>query len=135
MNGYSRITMHANLGKVGVVTDTAATQSVQVQINTLETRDNVPVLYAYGFASNPHPGADIAVICVEGDRSKAFAVGTGDQRYRMKGLASGEIAIYDDLGRSVYFTRAGIVINGGGSGMTISNVGTLTISGDVSIAG
>ena len=44
-----------------------------------------------------------------------------DRRYRLKGLARGEVAVYDDQGQSVTLTRAGIVVNGGGKPIVFKN--------------
>lgn len=44
-----------------------------------------------------------------------------DRRFRLKGLARGEVALYDDQGQSVILTRAGIVINGGGKPVIFTN--------------
>ncbi len=35
-----------------------------------------------------------------------------DRRYRLKGLQTGEVAVYDDQGQSVTLTREGIVVDG-----------------------
>jgi phage gp45-like len=44
----------------------------------------------------------------------------------MKGLATGEVAIYDDSGQSVYLSAAGIVVDGGGKPVEITNTPQIT---------
>jgi phage gp45-like len=44
-----------------------------------------------------------------GQRSHGVLVVTGDRRYRMRGLKEGEVALFDDQGQQVHFTRDGIV--------------------------
>ncbi|MFP3520814.1 baseplate assembly protein, partial [Pseudomonas sp. SIMBA_077] len=39
----------------------------------------------------------------------------------MKPLATGEVAIHDSRGQSVYLTDAGIVVDGGGNPITYTN--------------
>lgn len=56
-----------------------------------------------------------------GDRSHGMAVIVADRRYRLKGLARGEVAIYDDQGQSVTLTRGGIVVDGGGKPIVFKN--------------
>lgn len=65
-----------------------------------------------------------------------------DRRYRLQGLAAGEVALYDDLGQKVHLTRGGIVIDGAGLPMTIQNTPHLTadtaqftLTGDLAVQG
>ena len=85
--------------------------------------DPIAALYQYGVHSNPHPGADALVLFINGDRTRPIVIATGDRRYRLTGLATGEIALADDLGQKVHLTRDGIKI--------VAGAGT-AFSGDVS---
>lgn len=91
--------------------DTGVVQTVQLQLDPLSARDNVPVLYNFGFTGSPPVGADFHVAFLDGDRSKAVAIASGHQTYRLTGLANGDSAQYDSWGNYVWLTGAGLVIN------------------------
>jgi phage gp45-like len=86
-----------------------------------EIRDNTPRLAEYGFTSSPalpdvgpdgkfKYGCDAIALFVAGDRSNGVIIATGDQRYRLRNLSPGEVALYDDLGQTVKLSRTGIKI-------------------------
>ncbi|MBW9102957.1 phage baseplate assembly protein [Paraburkholderia phenoliruptrix] len=108
-------------GLVKVVNDSGGIQLMQVKFNSLQTIDNLPRCAEYGLTSNPPEDSDALVAFAGGDRSNGVVIATGNAKYRMKGLATGEIAIHDNIGQSVYLTANGIVINGGGNPLTITN--------------
>lgn len=97
--------------------DSGNVQMLQITLNDLEIRDNTPRLAEYGFTSVPLPpdwppgqpkpgyGCDALVLFVSGDRSNGVIIATGDQRYRLKNLAPGEVALYDDQGQIVHLSR------------------------------
>ena len=100
-------------------------------------RDGTPRLAEYGFTSRPHPGADAVALFISGDRSSGVVIATGDQRYRLH-LADGEAAVHDDLGQKVHLTRSGIVIDGGGLPIKITDTpsvrmetANLFVTGDI----
>lgn len=74
-----------------------------------------------GFTSAAQNGAEAVVLFPGGGRSHGVAVVVADRRFRLKGLARGEVALYDDQGQSVTLTRAGIVVNGGGKPVIFTN--------------
>lgn len=86
-----------------------------------DTKESVEHLEPYGFTSAAQNGAEAVVLFPGGDRSHGMAVIVADRRYRLKGLARGEVAIYDDQGQSVTLTRAGIVVDGGGKPIVFKN--------------
>lgn len=116
-------------GRVTTGNDAGNVQLLQVKLGADEVRDNTPRLAEYGLTSMPPVGSDAVVVFIGGDRSNGAIVATGHQASRLKGLAPGEVAIYDDQGQSVYITRAGIVINCAGKPMTIN--GDVTVNGKV----
>lgn len=116
-------------GRVKGGNDTGGVQMLQVQLSDREVRDNTPRVAEYGFASMPLPGCQALVVFVGGDRSNAAIVGTNDETHRMKNLQPGEVAIYDDQGQSVYITRSGIVIDGAGKTISITNAPHVTHDG------
>jgi len=113
-------------GLVKVVNDSAGIQIMQVKFNPLQTIDNLPRCAEYGFTSNPPEDSDAVVAFAGGDRSNGVVIATGNAKYRMKQLATGEVAIHDNIGQSVYLTASGIVINGGGNPMIITNTPEIT---------
>ncbi|MDN7814918.1 phage baseplate assembly protein domain-containing protein [Burkholderia vietnamiensis] len=108
-------------GLVKVVNDSGGIQLMQVKFNPLQTNDNLPRCAEYGFTSNPPEDSDAVVAFAGGDRSNGVVIATGNAKYRMKQMATGEVAIHDNIGQSVYLTATGIVINGGGNPLTITN--------------
>ncbi len=119
------------LGRAVLLDSSAGVQTAQVQIGPLETHDGVPDVAHYGFTSAPQPSARYVIGFVAGDRANPVAIGSNDAASRKTGLQRGEVAIYSDLGQTVYLTRTGIVIDGAGLPMTIQNTPTLTVTGDI----
>lgn len=108
-------------GIVSAVNPAGKMQTVQIQLLTGEGKDNVEHFEPYGFTAHPHVGAEQATGFVEGDRSHGIVLIVADRRYRLTGFAAGEVAIYDDQGQKVHLTRNGIVIDGAGLPVTITN--------------
>jgi phage gp45-like len=98
-------------GTVKLVNANTKMQSLQVGLMADETADKVEHFEPYGFTSNPQGGAEAIVLFPNGDRSHGIAVIVGDRRYRLKGLASGDVAVHDCRNQSVVLTETGIVIN------------------------
>lgn len=126
-------------GRVTFVDDSGAVQKLQVRFGGMEIIDNLPAPHDFGFTSNPPIGSDVFVSFMGGNRTNGIAVTIGSQAYRMKNLASGEVAIYDSLGQSVHLTQSGIVIQSAGLPITIHGDiklhGDLDATGDVTASG
>lgn len=118
-------------GVVSAVNPDAKMQTVQIQLLTGEAKDNVEHFEPYGYTAHPHVGAEQATGFVEGDRSHGIVLVVADRRYRLTGLAAGEVAIYDDQGQKVHLTRNGIVIDGAGLPMTITNTPKVRMETDM----
>ena len=58
-----------------------------------------------------------------------------DRRYRLKGLQTGEVAVYDDQGQSVTLTREGIVVDGAGKTITFRNAPKARFEMDLEVTG
>lgn len=123
---WRRMLLVVGRGRITTGNDSGLVQMQQVQLGASETRDNTPRVAEYGYTSMPLPGCHAVVIFVGGDRSNGVIVATNDQNHRLKNLLPGEVAIYDDQGQSVYLTRAGIVVNGGGLPLLIHNTPQIT---------
>lgn len=83
-------------------------QRLQVKHNDFETREIVS-LQQYGFASSPLPGSDNVSVNAAGDNSVGVVIATGDQRYRPRGMAGGEVQMHDNAGNILYFQGGTLV--------------------------
>ncbi len=141
---WRRLLLAIGRGRITFVDDAAQVQRVQVQLGSDEVKDNTPRLAEYGFQSNPPPGSDCVVLFLAGERTNGVVVATGNQRWRLRALADGEVAISDDKGQKVYLSAAGIRVDGGGLPIEITNTpsvridspavhitGALTVDGDI----
>lgn len=111
--------------------DNKPVQLVQAQLLAEEVHDDVERIQEYGFTSVPKPGAEGVVVFVGGNRDHGLVIAVEDRRFRLKGLASGEVAIYDDQGQKVHLTRTGIVIDGAGKDVTIQNAPVVHVPQDL----
>ncbi|CNJ15783.1 phage baseplate assembly protein V [Yersinia aldovae] len=80
-------------------------QMLQIQMIADELKDNIEHLEPYGFTSAAHIGAEAFAAFPDGDRSHGVVLVVSDRRYRIKGLESGEVAIYTDEGDSITLKR------------------------------
>ncbi|AKA37694.1 phage baseplate assembly protein V [Yersinia ruckeri] len=80
-------------------------QMLQIQMIADESKDNIEHLEPYGFTSAAHMGAEAFAAFPDGDRSHGVVLVVADRRYRIKGLESGEVAIYSDEGDSIILKR------------------------------
>lgn len=124
---WRRLQMVVGRGRVKTGNDAGPVQLLQVQFSGQDVRDNTPRVAEYGFTSMPRPECQAVLVFMAGDRSNGVILGTNDEAARLKNLLPGEVAIYDDQGQSVYLTRAGIVMNGGGKPITVTNTPTITL--------
>lgn len=105
----------------------------QVSLLKGQSADRVEAPENYGFASEPLPGAEAFAGRIGASPDHTVVLVVADRRYRLQGLATGEVAIYDDLGSQIVLRRGGaieIVASGG-----VSIQGDLQVSGDVSVDG
>lgn len=126
---------------VSLVNDALQMQGVQVQPLANNVRE-AERFQNYGLTSVPHVGAEALVLSVGGSSDHCVVICVDDRRYRLVGLADGEVALYDDLGQRVHLTRAGMVIQGAGLPITITDaprvdmdVPLVTFSGDATVTG
>lgn len=84
-------------------------QAVQVELMPGEPKEDVEHLEPYGFTSAPLTGAEAIAVFPDGDRSHGVVLVVADRRYRIKGLAAGEVALYTDEGDTLIFRRGNIV--------------------------
>ena len=132
---YRCVMLAFGRGRITFVDDSGAVQKLQVRFGSMEIIDNMPAPHDYGYTCHPPIGSDVFASFLGGNRSNGLVVSIGSQAYRLKNLASGEVAIYDALGQSVHLTQTGIVINSAGLPITINGDiqlnGSLNATGDV----
>jgi phage gp45-like len=105
---------YSNMAR-GTITNSGSGSGVQtldLRLLKGETKSGVEdFAEPYGFTSNPHPGAAVMVGFLGGNRSHAAVIGKKDRRYRPKGLAVGESALYDDQKQTVKIGRDRIEVH------------------------
>lgn len=76
------------------------------------TVDGVSVEHVepFGFTSSPVPGAESVVVAAESDAGNQVAIVVGDRRYRITGVESGGVCLYDVSGHRVVLDSDGITI-------------------------
>jgi phage baseplate assembly protein V len=104
-----RVQLMVGRAVLRLVNDATTMQSVQVSLLADELRDDVERFQNYGFTSVPFAGAEAVAVCVAGSRDHVVVVAVDDRRYRLKGLANGEVAIYTDEGDHIVIKRGGTV--------------------------
>lgn len=117
-----------------LVNDAASMQGLQVSLLADETRDDVERFQDYGFTSHPHPGAEAVAACVAGSRDHVLVIKVDDRRYRLAGLAQGEVAIYTDEGDKIVIKRGG-TIEVTASTKVVLDTPLVECTGDVTVAG
>lgn len=119
-----------------VVTRTDSAKGLQIlQLDLLrdETRE-VEHIEPYGFTARPLQGAEAIAAAVGGARGHLVALLTTDRRYRKKGLAEGEVALYTDEGDELVFKRGRIVRLNAGSAVEVT-APEVTINGNLNVTG
>jgi len=106
---------------VTAINDAGKIQSAQARLLDGEVRDNVEILHQYGFTSNPLGKREGLYFSVGGDRDHGVMICVADRQFRLKQIAPGEVAIYDDLDQKIHLTRDGIVVDGAGKPMLFTN--------------
>lgn len=89
----------------------------------------------YGYTSNPPEGTMFVMVPIGGKTAHGIIIATEHGSYRLKNLAPGEVAISDDLGQKVHLTRNGIVIDGAGKQVTITNTPKVRMETELEVTG
>ena len=106
---YRRIMMTVARAVIRRVNDTTKLQSEQITLMAGETRSDIERFQEYGLTSVPHEGAEAVVVFPGGNREHGLIIAVDDRRYRLKGLADGEVALYTDEGDKIHFKRGNII--------------------------
>lgn len=141
---WRRIRLLVSRGVLKLVNDSLKLQGVQVSLLGGEPAW-AERFQEYGYTSHPHPGAEAIVAAVGGARAHLVALAIDDRRYRVKQLAPGEVAMYDDLGNVIVFKRDKIQVEAVQHlevtaptchiTATTTHDGNVTINGNVQVAG
>jgi phage baseplate assembly protein V len=107
-----RISLIASRCVIGRVDDSTKTQTVQVTALAGETIGGIERFQQYGFTSAVLEGAEGILLSLGGRREHAIVIATEDKRYRLKTMADGEVALWDDQGQYVHIKRNSIEISG-----------------------
>lgn len=119
-------------GTVVLVNAATKMQTLQVKLLSGEAKDGIEHFEGYGLTVKPHPGAECVALFFGGDRSHGVVIAVADRRYRMTGLAEGEVALHDDLGQHVHLTRTGIVVY---SALITLDATTVHVTGNLNVDG
>ena len=91
---------------VRLIGDDGTRQSAQLEVTAGEYLDDVPRIQNYGLTSVPPvDGTDAIVLFLNGDRNEGITIAMENRQFRLKGLESGEVALFDDLGNVVKLGR------------------------------
>lgn len=96
-------------GVVSVVNAAAKMQVLQVKLLAGEAKAGLEHFEPYGFTAHPHAGAEALAVFLDGDRSHGIVIVTPDRRYRLTGLAAGEVALYTDEGDKIVMKRGNVI--------------------------
>lgn len=84
---------------VKTIVDSFGRQKAQVEVTKGELIDDIERMQDYGFSSNPpSAGTDALIAFLGGSREQGVIVRMENRNFRIKSLASGEVAMFDDLG-------------------------------------
>ncbi|BCP53776.1 hypothetical protein K32_23930 [Kaistia sp. 32K] len=85
-------------------------QHLDVSALAGELHEDVEHFEPYGFTSSANAGAEVLLLYLGANRSHPIVVQVADRRYRLQGLANGEVALHDDQGQTIVIKRDGIEI-------------------------
>lgn len=125
----TRIANLVSRGVVSRVDDGPQLQVVQIDVGEDETRDGLERFQQYGLTGVPENGAEAVVLFAGGRRDVGYVVAVDDRRYRVKGLAAGEVALYNKAGASVVLKADGSVeVNPGPGASVVLNGGVQSVA-------
>jgi phage baseplate assembly protein V len=105
---YRRVQMMISRAVVRLVDPATLMQQLQVERLPGEVLDRVEHFEGYGRTAHAPDGAEAIVL---GRRGRLVALSVAHRQFRVRNLAAGEQALYDDLGNVILFKRDRILIN------------------------
>lgn len=96
-------------GVVTLVNSAGAVQLVQLDALAGEHLQAVELFQDYGYTSNVPAGTMAIVLPIGGKTAHGIVIATEHGSYRLKNLASGEVALYTDEGDSIVLKRGRLI--------------------------
>ena len=128
----SRIGGMITRGAVTLVNEALKMRGLQVSLMKDESADDLEHFEPYGFTARPKLGAEALVVNVGGLSDHGVVIMAADRRFRLMGLADGEVALYDDLGQQVKLGRTAITVmaaTGNNINLNVSGAGKVMLAG------
>lgn len=108
-----RITLMVSRAVGRLVDPATLLQTLQLELLKGEVLDGVEHMEGYGRTAHPPAGYEALTASLGGDRAHTVALAAFHRQFRVRNLAEGEQAIYDDLGNVIHFKRDRIMVNSG----------------------
>lgn len=93
---WGKVVTAVTRGQVTRANSAPKMQLLNLGLHAGETADEVEHFEPYGFTSRPKAGSEAIVLKVGADGGHPVAIVVGDRRFRVTGLAEGEVAIHND---------------------------------------
>jgi phage baseplate assembly protein V len=97
----NKISLMVGRALITAITDTEGIQQCQVSVLAGESMDKIPHFQNFGFTSNPPKGSEGIVVALQGNRENLTIIALDHRDFRVKGLATGESAFYNQFGAKV----------------------------------
>lgn len=123
---YRRAMMTVTMAKVTASSDGGAVQALQTQ-TPMEVKGDTPRMMEFGFSSGLPAGADVVILCPNGDRSNAIVIASGHAASRHSGLKDGETVIYNLWGQYIKLTEDGIEVQANGKAVNVKQATQVNI--------
>ncbi len=114
-------------GTVSSVDDAMKMQLLGLDMHAGFAPTKVEHWHPYGMTHVPHAGAEVISLALGGNQDHQVIIATADRRYRLVGLAGGEVAFHDDQGQKVHFKRGELLVESS-KPVTIKSEGSVTIT-------
>jgi phage baseplate assembly protein V len=101
INNTTSSVRQAFRGRLTRVNASQPIQSAQVAALADEVLQDVEQIQQFGFTSNPPVGSEAIVLPLSGQTSHGIIIATEYGEYRIKALAAGEVAVYNQSGASI----------------------------------
>lgn len=82
-------------------------QEVKGELFSEETKDELEHFQSYGFTSVPPGGSEGVALSVNGNRDHVIVINIDNRQFRLKNLAKGEVALYNDQGAHIILKANG----------------------------
>lgn len=103
----NRLMLMIGRAVIAAVNDGTGIQQVQISVLAGESMDKVERFQNWGFTGNPPAGAEAILVAIGANRDNLAIVALDHREKRLKGLAAGESAMYDDKGNYIWMKTSG----------------------------